>query len=168
VKSSGASTPKLTDQTQPFAVVPGSPGPDLQRLWFATQARSWSSLAVIPASPGGPALELAQALFDVGSRASTPALKLVDGRSVSLATSAGLIVNVMGMQQPVGGRAGSRVLVVLHSVLAEPAGIPVALSTDAVLLCIELGKTSLDEARRTVSLVGGPERVLGCIDVRPR
>jgi hypothetical protein len=165
---SGAPTAKLTEQTQPFAVVPGAPSAELQRLWFATQARPWNSLAVLPVAPGGPALEVAQALHEVGSRASPVPLRLLDGRSVSLSTSAGLIVNMTALQQAGPGRQGSRVVVVLHSVLAELAGIPVALAADAVLLCIELEKTTLEDARRTLALVGGAEKVIGCIDVRGR
>jgi hypothetical protein len=163
-----SATPKLGEQTQPFSIVPGAPSPELQQLWFATQTRPWTSLAVLPASAGGPAFEVAQALYDVGSLASGVPLKLVDGRTVSLSTTASLIVNIMGLQQPSAGRPGGRVLVVLQSLLAEPAGIPVALAADAVLVCIELDKTTLEEAQRTVRLVGGTDKVIGCIDVRPR
>jgi hypothetical protein len=165
---SGAQTAKLTEQTQPFAVVPGAPPAELQQLWFAAQSRPWNSLAVLPVSPGGPAQEVAQALHDVGERASPVPIKLLDGRSVSLATSAGLIMNMTSLQQQGPGRPGGRVVVLLHSVLAELAGIPVALAADAVLLCIELEKTSLEDARRTMALVGGAEKVIGCIDVRGR
>jgi hypothetical protein len=165
---SGVRNPKLTEQTEPFAVVLGAPTPELQSLWFATQARPWNSLVVLAASPGGPALEVAQALYDVGARASGLPLKLVDGRNVSLASSTSLTANMLALQQPTPGRSAGRVLVVLQSVLSEPAGIPVARAADAVLLCVELGKTPLEDARRTLALAGGPEKVLGCVGVPSR
>lgn len=165
---SGAQTAKLNEQTQPFTVVPGAPAHELQQLWFATQTRPWNSLAVVPVSRGVPALEVAQALHEVGSRASTVPLRLLDGRTVTLSTSAGLIVNLTALQQGGPGRQPNRVVVVLQSVLEELAGIPVALAVDAVLLCVELEKTLLEDARRTLDLVGGPEKVIGCIDVRGR
>ena len=34
---------------------PEQPSVEMQRLWFATLKKDWSSLAVLPAQPGGPA-----------------------------------------------------------------------------------------------------------------
>jgi hypothetical protein len=53
-------------------------------------------------------------------------------------------------------------VVVLASVIDQLAGVPIALTADAVVLTIVLGKTTLDSARRTLELVGA-QRVLGCI-----
>jgi hypothetical protein len=157
----------FTEPTEPFSVVLGAPSAELQSLWFSTQEWPWNSLVVLAASPGGPALEVAQALFDIGVRASSQSLKLVDFRNVSLASSNGMAKSLRASQPP-PGRSGGRVLVVLPSVLAQPAAIPVALAADAVVLCIEFKKTLLQDARRTLALLGGPQKVLGCVGVGPR
>jgi hypothetical protein len=60
-----------------------------------------------------------------------------------------------------------RVIVALEPVVANPFGIAVALASDAALLCLTLGETRLDSARRTVELIG-PERFVGCAVVRRR
>jgi hypothetical protein len=157
----------FTEPTEPFSVVLGAPSAELQALWFSTQETPWNSLVVLAASPDGPALEVAQALFDVGVRASSTSMKLVDGRNVSLASSNGMATSLRASQPP-PGRSGSKVLLVLPSVLAQPAAIQVALAADAVILCIEFKKTLLQDARRTLALLGSPERVIGCVGVGPR
>jgi|GEM_PF-6025276 len=158
-------TSKLTEATEPFSVVLGAPTAELQSLWFATQARPWNSLAVVAASPGGPALEVAQALYDVGTRVSALPLKLVDARALSLISSTQLVSNLL--TPPPAGRPYARALVVLQSALAEPTSIAVSRAADAVVVCIEFDKTPLDDVRRTLELVG-QDKVLGCIGVGPQ
>ncbi len=62
--------------------------------------------------------------------------------------------------------SGGLVIVALDSVLSNQAGIPVALAADAALLCVTMGDTELDAARRTVSLVG-KDRFVGTVTVQP-
>jgi len=60
-------------------------------------------------------------------------------------------------------RSGTqRVVVLLSSVIDVMAGVPIAMAADAVVLTVTLGKTRLDDARRTLELVGA-QRVLGTI-----
>lgn len=53
-----------------------------------------------------------------------------------------------------------QVIIAVRSVLEEPLGVAVAQAADAVVLCVEMGRSRLPSARRTLELVG-PERVLG-------
>jgi hypothetical protein len=46
---------------------PAMPSPELQRLWFATLKKDWSSLVVLPAHPGGAATNVARALAQVAA-----------------------------------------------------------------------------------------------------
>jgi hypothetical protein len=158
--------PSLSEQTQPFAVVPSPPAASAQALWFALQSPEWASLAVLPAGPGESALETANALYDVGALASGGPMRLLDARTVTLSSSASFIVNMTSLVSPSAERRASggiqRALVVLASVLDEPAGIPIAVAADAVVLTVNLGATSLDAARETLELIGA-SRVLGCI-----
>lgn len=58
-----------------------------------------------------------------------------------------------------------RAIIAIQSVVEEPLGVAVAQAADAVVLCVELGRTRASAARRTVDLIG-PERVVGAVIVR--
>ncbi|HXX32531.1 MAG TPA: hypothetical protein VEJ89_17650 [Myxococcaceae bacterium] len=158
----------LPDDTQPLSVLPSTPAASAQAVWFAVQGKPWSSLAVVPAGHGESALAAGNALYDVGVLASGGPMKLLDGRSVTLATSASFIVNMTSLLTASGDRRpqAQRLVVVLASVLEQPASIPIALAADAVVVTVTLGTTSLDDARQTLELVGA-EHVLGCITLSP-
>jgi hypothetical protein len=153
------------DVTQPLSVVPTAPAASAQALWFSLQNKPWSSLAVIPAGPGESSLAAANALYDVGALVSGGPMRLLDARMVTLASTASFILNMTSLVAASGERRsgpGQRAVVVLASVIDQPAGIPIALTADAVVLTLVLGTTTLDAARKTVELVGA-DRVLGCI-----
>ncbi len=164
---SSAQSQVSNEDTQPLAVLPFTPAPGTaaHSLWFAVQTRPWESLAVLPAGPGESAKDVANALFDVGALASGGPMRLLDARDVTLTSSASVIVNMSSLVAASGERrAGGtqRVVVVLASVIDVMAGIPIAMAADAVVLTVTLGKTRLDDARRTLELVGA-HRVLGTI-----
>ncbi len=165
-----SSAPSPVEETQPLSVLPFAPaGAAAHGLWFAVQTRPWTSLAVLPAGPGESALEVANALYDVGALVSGGPMRLLDARSVTLATSASFIVNMSSLVSSPGERRSGgtqRAVVVLSSVIEQLACVPVALAADAVVLTVTLGKTLLSDARRTLELVG-KERVLGTILVPP-
>jgi len=158
----------LSDDTQPFSVLSSTPAAAAQALWFAVQRKPWSSLAVLPAGHGGSALAAGNALYDVGLLASGGPMRLLDARAVTLATSASFIVNMTSLLTASERRssAAQRLVVVLASVLEQPASIPIALAADAVVLTVALGTTTLDDARQTIGLVGA-EHILGCITLSP-
>jgi hypothetical protein len=149
--------------TQPPPGVPAGPTAQAQALWFSIQDKDWSSLVVLPAGPGESALAVARALHEVGSRAGGP-IRFLDGRTVTLASSASFILSMTSSVSPSGEPQRRRSVVVLTSVLEKPASVPVALAADAVVLTVALGATSVDAARRTVELVGA-EHILGCVTV---
>jgi hypothetical protein len=59
-----------------------------------------------------------------------------------------------------------QVIVAIPPVVVEPLGLAVARGADAAVLCIDVGRARLRDARRTVELVGR-DRVMGCFLVRP-
>jgi hypothetical protein len=61
--------------------------------------------------------------------------------------------------------AGTRLVVALQSIFENPTAAPIAKHTDAVLVCIALGRTRLKEVEETIAAVGR-ERVLGSIVLR--
>jgi hypothetical protein len=157
---------QLPEETQPMTVLPSATTAEAQGLWFAVQGRPWASLVVLPAGPGESAIAVAHALYDVGALVSGGPMRLLDARSMSITSSASFIVNMTSLVSASSERRSTggmqRAVVVLSSILDEPAGIPIALAADAVVLTVSLGVTNLDDARRTVELVGA-ERILGCI-----
>src|SRR5271165_5120938 len=95
---------ELLDVTQPFAVLPNPDAAAWQSLWFAVQKRPWLSLAVLPAGPGESALNVANALYDVGALVSGGPIRLLDARSLTLASSASFIVNMSSLVSAPGER----------------------------------------------------------------
>ncbi len=139
------------------ATQPDMPSPELQRLWFATLKRDWSSLVVLPAHPGGAAINVARALAQVAAVHKDAPIKLISGEGADLQNASRLIID-MTTHVASGGLA----IVVLESIVSNPAGIPVALAADAALLCIQLGDTDFESAQRTVDLLG-ESRFVGAV-----
>lgn len=158
---------KLADQAGGEAQ-PGALPPALsrQQLWFSIQRFDWSSLVLLPADPETSALELGQALHEVGRLTMGERLRLLDGRGIKLPATAPMILDMSGATpvRSAGTEWSERVLVVVDSVVSHPSSIPIALAADAVVLCLTLGKTPLATARETMKLVGA-QRFIGCITV---
>ncbi len=128
---------------------PEAPSADMQRLWFATLKKDWSSLVVLPAHPGGAAASVARGLARIATLHKDAPVKLISGEGADLQNASRLIIDMTSHVA-----SGGLVIVVLESIVSNPAGIPVALAADAALLCIQLGETDFESAERTVELLG--------------
>jgi len=53
-------------------------------------------------------------------------------------------------------------VVAIPSLATDPLGAAVAREADAVVICLELGLTSLAGARQTIELIG-QDRIAGCL-----
>ena len=151
-------TQTLTDFEPPIR--PGAPAADVQRLWFATLKKEWSSLVILPAQPGQSVLGLAKALVDVGTLHRGTQVKLLSAEGVDVSGTSRLILEMTSHVS-----AGGVVVVALESVLSQPSGIPVALAADAALLCVRLGTTDAEAAARTVEAIG-ENRFLGAVTLK--
>ena len=145
-----ASVEKSGTEPQPVPV-------ELRRLWFAALRREWSSLVVVPAHPGGSALQVAEALVQIGGIHGSRPVRLLDARTLVLKEAAKLVVEMSSW-----AAAGEVVIVVVDSVVWSETGIPLLLAADAALLCVTLGESDFDSAKRTIELVGR-ERFLGSV-----
>jgi len=130
---------------------------ELQRLWFATLKRDWSSLAVLPAHAGGSAAQVAKSLAQIAAIHKDSPIKLISAEGADLQGASRLIID-MTTHVASGGLA----IVLLDSVISNPAGIPVALAADAALLCVQLGDSDLESSKRTLDLVGA-SRFVGAV-----
>ncbi len=159
------------DETAKLAHPPreSPPSLDIQQLWFATLRWEWSTLVLVPADSRGSVVGIAKGLAQVGDLHCGRAVKIT-AEETSLASTSELVEDISGQSTIRPMNAGSerwkkRTIIALDPVLCDPAGIVVALAADAVLLCVELGKTNIAEARRTVQLIGR-DRFIGCVIVK--
>jgi len=64
--------------------------------------------------------------------------------------------------QALAVRSTARLVISLPPVVSEPLGLATTQTVDMVLVCLELGRTRLADARRTLKLIGR-EQVAGCL-----
>lgn len=121
----------------------------------------WRSLVVLPAQPGVSAYAVADALVSTSNQVRAVRATLLPAERVEPARVSQVIVEMIDRVH-----AGGVVVAVVGSVLEHPETMPLLMAADAVLLCVYLGRTGIDEARRTVELVGR-ERFLGAVTVAP-
>ncbi|MBK7857916.1 MAG: hypothetical protein IPJ65_04675 [Archangiaceae bacterium] len=122
---------------------------------------AWHSLAVVSASPGVSPRTVSTALVEVGALVRRTECKLFSAEGLANFDVTGLIVDMTRYVQ----EGGSAVLSV-DSVLTNPSGVPLALAADGVLLVIHLGITKIEDARRTVELIGD-KAFIGAVTVEP-
>lgn len=162
---------------QPEPVVPparphGSvvPSLDIQELWYTALRWEWSSLVLVPAHPGGSAVWIAKALAEVGASHRGRALKITP-QGTTIESTSELIEDLTAQSTIRPMKTGTerwnlgQSIIAIDSVVTDPAGIAVALAADAVLLCLELGKSDIASAQRTVQLIGR-EHFIGCVIVK--
>ena len=70
------------------------PSAELQRLWFATLKKDWSSLVVLPAHPGGDAIRVGRALAQVAALHKDVPIKLISGEGADLQNASRLIIDM--------------------------------------------------------------------------
>ena len=132
--------PRIHDETQQN---------DWSQLWFSIQRFSWTTLAVVPASPSETGLASASALVSAGRLYQQGAVHLIDATGAAPA-SVDLIIASMSGSRP----QNSHLVIALDSPLSNPAAIPLARHAGVALLSVSLGAPSLDESRRTIDSIG--------------
>jgi hypothetical protein len=126
-----------------------------EKIWLATQRRPWRSLAVIPAGGGASTIEVANALADVGSCHLGLAVPVIDATGITLSRLETFLAELRAR----------RGIIAFGPVLESPAGLALARSADAAILCLALGESSISSAQQTIEEVGR-ERFLGSVLLR--
>jgi hypothetical protein len=139
-------------------------GREHQVLWFALARLPWNSVVLVPADQGGSTAHLALALADIGAQLSIAPVSSIVAQPRDYRTAVQMAAGVSpagweGEQVPFP-RAG-RVIISIEPIVVEPLGVAVVQAADTAVVCVELGRTGLAAARRTVELIGR-ERVAGC------
>lgn len=133
----------------------------MQHLWLGLEKRPWRSLALVSASPGVPTLAAANSLAKIAWWYTGAPTCVFDMRDLSLRL---LEHQLRDMASQLNG--GERIFIALRSTSENPTAIPLAKAADAAVLCVELGKTDMKTAERTLEAVGR-ERFLGTILIAP-
>jgi hypothetical protein len=151
------SAPLRNDSSMPSPGTPPAPSLQTLKLWKTLRSRPWTTLVVLPAHPGGSAQEAADAIVEAGAaQAPQPvSITVIDARGVQ----PGAVPDVLS-QLKAHAERGSLAVLLIDSLLSNPAAAPLATAADAALLCFALGKSDFASARETLSLIG-PERVVG-------
>jgi len=158
-----APTPALAEEAEGLL-----PAIDAQQLWFRVRLHEWSSLVVVPAGAGTSATEVASKLGEAGRLLSEGPVTVLHAESMELGAIADLVVELS--HRPKVGKSGpdqQRAIISIAPVLTNPLGTGIAQSADGALLCVELQKTTLADAKATLDLVGR-ERFVGSVLLRPR
>jgi hypothetical protein len=134
----------------------------LQNLWLGLERRPWQSLAVLGASPAIETIQVAELLAQLAWRYRGQPSSVCDLRDLSMR-----LIDYQVREMRDQTEAGIRLVVSLRSIFENPTSTPIARQTDAVLLCIGLGKTHLKATEETIAAVGR-SRLLGTIVLRPR
>lgn len=123
---------------------------------------SWSSLTVVPASPEQSAGVVANALVEVSN--------IVRGQEARLFSMEGMEMRAVSMSLVDITHhvdAGGLAIVAVDSVIGKQTGVPVTIATDATLLVVHLGLTRMEDAKRTVELIG-EKKFIGAVVIEPR
>ncbi len=167
------------------------PGREFQELWFELARRDWRSVVLVPADAGESAAAAATSLAEVGKQLHElpvtlfimanpldywPALQIVttaastdEGisarpatNSLDYASAVQIVASAASTGQAIARPATGKVIIAVQPVVVEPLGLAVTQAADAAIVCVEMGRTHLASARRTIELVGR-ERIAGCL-----
>ena len=157
----------LKDESRgrPIGPVPSPPARELQELWLALSRRGWRSVVLVPADGRGSAAGPATGLAEVGRRLRLAPVGLSVAETLDYGAAAELVRRVAALAQPHAGAgpfAPDQLVVSIPAVLLQPLGVAVAREADAVVVCVELGRSSVAGTRRTIELIGR-DRVAGCL-----
>jgi hypothetical protein len=125
---------------------------DWQKLWLSLKAKSWSSLAVVPAGPGGPpefALTIAVTLARIGIVHLGTPVHVADATSIPLTHLEQFSEEVRRVKQE-----GELVLIALAPVTENPITVSLAKAADSAVLCVLMDLMSLTESKKTVERIG--------------
>lgn len=128
-----------------------------RRLWTAALAFEWRVLGVVPVHEELHASEVAHGVHRIGVREAGAELRFVDGAGLDLPSSTRLAREI---EQHV--EQGGRAVVVIDPPALNASAIPLALCLDAVVLAIQLGRTTRADVERTVAHLGA-RRVIGTV-----
>jgi hypothetical protein len=142
------------------------PTKECQQLWFMLARSRWRSIALVPADEGGSTAALAASLAEVGRQLREGAVTALQLPRLDYITASGIADAIAAAGRGEGVPENLQVIIALPPVLDDPLGVAIAHAADAAVLCVDMKRSRLKSARRTIELVGR-ERFVGSILLRP-
>ena len=132
-----------------------------ERLWFSLADRNWRALALVGAQPGSHTLTAANALRSMATKYHEDALLVIDA-SVAEPSDVPTIQSAIADSIWVG----HRVIIALGYPLDHAPAIPLARSSDGVVLCVALAAARLDDTQQVLQAIG-ESRFIGSVTMEP-
>jgi len=120
---------------------------------------------LVPADQRGSAAAAAVALAEVGRRLRLTQVSALVAARLDYEEAAQLARRLAALRFPgatPGPGAPDQLVVAIPALATDPLGAAVAREADVVVLCVDLGRTSLAGARQTIQLIGR-DRIAGCL-----
>lgn len=132
--------------------------PALQRIWFATMQKLWTSLAVVPVDAFAASSRVPELLVEAGQHQDDRTVSYVDTRGVQLQDVQAFLTQLRLADQH------NALIVALDPLRANPAAEPLLRGASAALLVVRRGKSQLSDVRHAIHLIGS-ERLIGIVDL---
>ncbi len=120
-------------------------------VWFSLIEHPWTSMVIVPAEATASSIAVARALADVGNAYEEQGVQLIEAERLPPALARHVIATMTKRAD-----AGARTVVAVSSPLVDYNAIPIARAADASVLLVQVGATALDDAKKTVNMIGRP------------
>jgi hypothetical protein len=133
----------------------------VEELWYLLLSRRWSCLALVCPERTPRTLRLARDLAAFGAQHRRRPIEVIDAQELDM-QRASAIAGRIEADGDLPHLDGSRFIVAVDSPIANPSAIEVLTATDAVVLLVQKGVTTIPQARKIIELVGR-QRLVGAV-----
>ena len=133
----------------------------VEELWYLLLSRRWSCLVLVSPHRTPNTLRLARDLAEFGAQHRRRPIEVIDALELDI-ERASTIARRIEAKGDLRRLDESRFIVALDSPIANPSAIEVLTASDAVVLLVEKGATTIPEARRIIEIVGR-QRLVGAV-----
>ena len=133
------------------------PEREFHELWFELRTWGWRSIAIVPTCEGLSEFDVAEKLVMVGVSNTGRPLTLLSAEGITVEKTEPTIDLIRRIEQ-----AGEQVIVVVDSLVDNPAAMPIVQAVNGAVLIVRLGESEQSVIERVVLAVGR-DRVLGVV-----
>ena len=130
---------------------------EYHELWFELRSSTWRSLAIVPTCEGISEFDVAEKLVMVGVSNTGRALTLINAEGVTTDGTEPTIALIHEIEE-----RGEQVIVVVDSLVDNPAAMPITQAVNGAVLVVRLGRSETGDIERVVLAVGR-DRLFGAV-----
>ena len=119
------------------------------RVWFSLIEHPWTSMVIVPAEANASSIAVARALADVGNAYEEQGVQLIEAERLPPPIARHVIATMTKRAD-----SGARTVDAVSSPLVDYNAVPIARAADASVLLVRVGATALDDAKKTVNMIG--------------